>query len=466
MSGRGHWGSRLGFILAATGSAVGLGNIWKFPYITGTYGGGLFVLVYLVCIALVGVPILIAEVIIGRAAQQSPVGAFESLAPKEDGTIASRMPWAWVGWIGVVAGFVILSFYSVVAGWALHYAFLAGMDTFSPMNAQSIQELFGQVYANPGLNIFWHSVVMGLTVGIVYGGVSGGIETAVRFLMPALLLLMAGLFVEGILQPGFPKAVAFVFEPQVDRLNAEGFLEALGHGFFTLSLGMGAMLTYGSYLRENDDVPGSSFAIAIMDTFVALAACLIIFPVIFTFDLEPAAGPGLVFVTIPVALRQLTGGPILNFVFFALLFFAAMSSAISLLEVVTSTAIDRLKWPRGKATVVVGAVIYGVGIPSALSGGTELFGSGFAELFGKSFFDAFDWLSSALLLPLGGLLIAVYTGWVLPEDLRRAEFGRGSAFAGQYHLWLFFIRYVSPLAILVVFLFSVGIMPKSWLHGG
>ncbi|HJL41056.1 MAG TPA: sodium-dependent transporter [Myxococcales bacterium LLY-WYZ-16_1] len=461
MSNRDHWGSRFGFILAATGSAVGLGNIWKFPYITGTYGGGLFVLVYLVCIALVGVPVLIAEVIIGRAAQQSPVDAFEKLA-HEGGNSRS---WGSIGWLGVVAGFVILSFYSVVAGWAMHYTFLAGVNTFAGMDANSIAELFGSVFANGPLNIFWHTVVMGVTVSIVVGGVSGGIETAVRFLMPALLVLMAGLFIDGMLQPGFSEAVSFVFAPRGESMNAEGFLEALGHGFFTLSLGMGAMLTYGSYLQHDDDVPGACFAIAIMDTFVALAACMIIFPVIFTFGLDVSKGPGLVFVTIPVALRQLTGGPFLNFVFFALLFFAALSSAISLLEVVTSSAIDRLGWTRKKATLWVGVAIYLVGIPSALTGSTDVFGASFEAIFGKSFFDSFDWLSSSVLLPLGGFFVAIYTGWVMPEDRRRAEFARGSKLGNQYPIWLFFIRWVSPVAILIVFLFTVEILPRSWLHG-
>lgn len=452
---RGHWGSRLGFILAATGSAVGLGNIWKFPYITGEYGGGVFVLVYLVCIALVGLPVLIAEVIIGRAAQLSPASAFDELARREG---RKPMPlWGLVGWLGVLSGFVILSFYSVVAGWSLHYTYLAMSNSFSSMDAKQIEALFGQVFASAPINLFWHTVVMGVTVSIVLGGVRGGIETAVKFLMPALLILMAGLFVDGLLQPGFWDGLMFVFAPRAENMTTEGFLEALGHAFFTLSLGMGAMLTYGSYLRTDDDVPGSSFAIAIMDTFVALAACMIIFPVIFSFDdLEPSAGPGLVFVSIPVALSQLTAGPLLNLVFFALLFFAALSSAISLLEVVASTAIDKFGWNRRRATLLVALLIYLVGIPSALTGSTEVFSEGWASIFGKSYFDSFDWLSSAVLLPLGGFLIAVYAGWVLPEDLRRDEFCRGSTFASQYGIWLFFVRWVSPVAILIVFVMTLA----------
>lgn len=454
---RGAWGSRLGFILAAAGSAVGLGNIWKFPYITGVHGGGLFVIVYLVCIGLVGVPVLMAEVMIGRATQRSPVGAFQKLG--------ASSAFGVVGWLGVISGFVILSFYSVVAGWSLHYSVLAATDAFSGLEPGAIDAIFSELYANPGLNLFWHLVVMGITVTVVLGGVSGGIETAVKFLMPALLLLMSAMVVNALFLDGFPEALSFIFAPRVEELSAEGFVEALGHGFFTLSLGMGAMLTYGSYLQEDDDIPSASLIIAVLDTFVALSACLIIFPIIFTSSIEPSAGPGLVFASIPVALSQMAGGSVLSFVFFALLFFAALSSAISLLEVVASSAIDQLGWDRRKATVVVGLAITLLGIPSALSGGTALFGEGWAAIFGKNFFDGFDWLASNVLLPVGGLLIALYTGFAMDAETRRREFCRGSRFAGLYPVWLFVIRWISPVAVLIVFLFSTGILPKSLLKG-
>jgi len=455
---RGHWGSRLGFILAATGSAVGLGNIWKFPYITGHYGGGVFVLVYLACIAIVGVPVLIAEVIIGRATQSSPAAAFEALP-------GPCRRWAWIGWMGVFSGFIILSFYSVVAGWALHYTWLSVTGAFSGLDSEGIGGVFGQVYANGPLNVFWHAVVMLTTVGVVVGGVAKGIETAVKFLMPALLLLMGALMIDAAFQPGFAQALYFVFAPNQGP-SAGGFIEALGHGFFTLSLGMGAMLTYGSYLHKDDDIPSASFIIGLLDTFVALSACMVIFPIIFTFDMEPEGGPGLVFKSIPIALHQMTGGYILSIVFFALLFFAALSSAISLLEVVVSTAIDKLDWDRRPATLLVGALIFFVGIPSALSGSGGFFGDGWASVFfGKTFFDSFDWLSSAVLLPFGGFIIAVFTGWILPDDVRREEFCRGSRFASQYGIWVFFIRWVTPVAMFVVLLFTLGVIPKDVLSG-
>ncbi|NJK89918.1 MAG: sodium-dependent transporter [Myxococcales bacterium] len=452
---RGHWGSRLGFILAATGSAVGLGNIWKFPYIAGHYGGGLFVLVYLACIAVVGVPVLVAEVILGRATQCSPAGAFKTLRGPGSG-------WGWVGWLGVASGFIILSFYSVVAGWSLHYTYLALTSAFADLGSTDIDGLFGRVYAT-GRSTCLHFVVMLLTVGIVVGGVSKGIESVVTFLMPALFLLLAILMFDAMTLDGFDEALSFVFS--VDKgMSAQGFIEALGHSFFTLSLGMGAMLTYGSYLNPDDDIPTASFVIGLLDTVVALSACMIIFPVIFTFGIEPSAGPGLVFKSIPIALNQMPAGNLLLIAFFALLFFAALSSAISLLEVVVSSAIDQLDWSRARATLTLGAAILVLGVPSALSGSTALFSDTWASVFfGKTFFDSFDWLSSAVLLPLGGFLIAMFAGWFLPEEVRRREFTRGSRFASQYPIWLFFIRWVTPVAMIVVFLFSVGILPKDLL---
>ena len=333
MTARGQWGSRLGFVLAAAGSAVGLGNIWKFPYITGENGGGLFVAIYLVCILLVGAPIMVAEILLGRATQQSPVKAFEAVSGR--GTM-----WQLVGLMGVITGFVILSYYSVVAGWSLHYVMLSVLGTFNGMEAEAIGQVFNDVYASPGINLGWHVVFMIVTVGIVYTGVGKGIEAAAKILMPALFVLMGVLLVDAFFQPGFGAAFDFLFKPHTDKLTAAGVLEALGHSFFTLSLGMGAMLTYGSYLQKSDDALAASGLITLLDTGVAIVACLILFPITFSFGMEAQAGPGLVFVSIPAALSKMTGGQLLSVAFFFMLFFAALSSGISLLEVVVSTIID------------------------------------------------------------------------------------------------------------------------------
>ena len=454
---RDHWASRLGFVLAAAGSAVGLGNIWKFPYITGEYGGGLFVLIYLVCIALVGAPIMIAEVIIGRATQCSPVGAFSQ---------SPHLPRAWslVGWMGVLTGFIILSYYSVVAGWSMHYIWLSVSRAFIGLDSSQIGAIFGEVHGSAELNVFWHFAFMIVTTVIVMRGVSKGIENASKILMPALMALLVVLLVDAVFQPGFPKALYFLFAPHAEKLSGAGIMEALGHSFFTLSLGMGGMLTYGSYLSSNTDIVKSSLLVSLLDTVVALAACLVLFPIIFTVGMDSQSGPGLVFQSIPIALMQITGGYFLSIVFFILLFFAALSSAISLLEVVTATMIDQLGWARAKAAVFAGVVVLVVGIPSALSGVTgSVFNERWASIFGKTFFDSFDWLASSVFLPLGGLCITLYVGWVMPENIRRNEFCQGSVFKSQYPIWLVFVRFIAPTGILLLFLFSLGILPKEWL---
>ncbi len=396
---RARWGTKVGFVLAAAGSAVGLGNIWKFPYIAGENGGGAFVLIYLVAIALVGFPIMIAELVIGRSTESSPVVAFEKMAGKQSN-------WKAVGWMGVITGFIILSYYSVVAGWSLNYFLMSLCDFLHDKSPEEINSLFGKLYTSGDMSIFWHAVFMLLTIGIVLGGVKSGIEKWSKILMPVLFAILVVLVVRSIFMPGFIRGVSFVFAPDTSKLTAAGVLEAVGHAFFTLSLGMGAMLTYGSYLNKKTDLVKASLVVCSLDTLIALMACLIIFPVVFSFGLEPSAGPGLVFKTIPVVFSQMTGGSLLAILFFALLAFAALTSAISLLEVVTSHFIDSFGWTRKKAVLIPGALIFLFGVPSALSGSGGLFGS-WEGVVGKNFFDTMDYLASNWMLPIGGLLMAV-----------------------------------------------------------
>lgn len=448
---RGTWGSRFGFVVAAAGSAVGLGNIWKFPYITGVNGGGAFVLVYLACIALVGLPILIAEILLGRATQGSPVAAFRQLTRKGS-------PWVGTGWLGVAAGFVILSYYSVVAGWAIHYTFLALTNHFNEVGeAKAIAKIFTDLVGNPGLNIGYHGAFLVLTVAVVIGGVKAGIERWSRILMPFLGMILVGMLVYATGLDGFGRALGFVFGGRFSDLHAAGFLEALGHAFFTLSLGMGAMLTYGSYLPKETSIPKSALWVALLDTVIALLASMVIFPITFTHGIEPAAGPGLVFQSLPIAFSQMPAGYPLSILFFVLLVFAALTSAISLLEVVASTFIDVYGWTRRKATLSTGAVIFVCGIPSALSGGS-FFGSGFAEFFwGKTFFDVMDYLSSNWMLPLGGLFVSLYSGYALKQETSVGEFG-GAAAAPLHTVWRATVRYLAPAAVLMVMLKSSGIL--------
>ena len=449
-----HWQSSLGFIAAAAGSAVGLGNIWKFPYITGQNGGGTFVLFYLLCIVLLGFPIMVAEVMVGRTTQSSPVRAYSRLSQH------SRW-WQAVGLLGVITGFIILSYYSVVAGWGLHYLLLSLVDGFPKNNQpQAYADLFESLHQSLGLNIWWHSVFMGLTMATVLKGVRGGIERVAKWGMLALLGMLLGLAIYSSTLPGFSPALEFVFG-QSAKFTWTSALEALGHAFFSLSLGMGAMLTYGSYLQRHDDVVSTSLAIATADTLIAIGSCLVLFPITFSVGLEPTAGPGLVFINIPTALLQLSFGHIGLFVFFLLLCFAALTSAISLLEVTTAFLIDSWGWSRRVAAISCGALIYLLGIPSAVSGGDGFWGEGLKQILGMTWFDTVDYLASNWLLPLGGIGISLFVGWRINPQQRKIEFRDGSwlgSLSWFYWLWVFFLRWLAPIAIAFVMLHALGLL--------
>jgi len=442
---RGRWSSRLGFIMAAAGSAVGLGNIWKFPYVTGMHGGGAFVLFYLFCIALIGVPLMVSEMIIGRHTRKGPVGAFRRLK----GGV-----WELVGWLGVCAGFVILSYYSVVAGWTVSYLWLALQGTFSQQHAQQVPQLFSGLLSSDLSQLFWQALFMAMTVLIVIGGVKKGLERANRVLMPVLFLILVGLAGFGLVSPGGARALDFLFAPDWSKLDPPAMLEALGHAFFSLSLGMGAILTYGSYAAEEISIPKVAITVSAMDTLVALLSGLAIFPIVFSYGMAPAAGPGLVFKTLPILFSQMPGGSVIAVLFFLLLVFAALTSAISLLEVVVAYYCDERKWDRRRATVVMGLVIFAIGVPSALSSNLlkdwQLIGE-------RNFLDSVDFIATNYLLPLGGLLITLFAGWVLTPSVAKAELTKGAAVSWFYPLWRFLIRYVSPVLVALVLLNKLGL---------
>ena len=449
-----QWHSSIGFIAAAAGSAVGLGNIWKFPYITGENGGGTFVLFYLLCIIVLGVPIMIAEVMVGRTTQSSPVRAFKRLSPRHSG-------WQIVGVLGIFAGVLILSFYSVVAGWGLHYLYLSVVNGFTQSNdPQAYADLFDSLVQSVRLNIWWHSVFMGLTIVVVLRGVRGGIERFADWGMLALLLLLAGLAVYAATLPGFMPGIKFVFGFS-KTFTWKSALEALGHAFFSLSLGIGVMLTYGSYLKRQDGIVGTSIIIAIADTVVALGSCLVLFPIAFSVGLEPGAGPGLIFINLPIALLQLPFGRIGLLLFFLLLLLAALTSAISLLEMAVAFLIDSLGWSRSVAAATMGGFIYLLGIPSALSGGNGFFGKGLEQIIGMNWFDAADYLASNWLLPLGGIGISLFVGWGMNFEQRFNEFQAGSTVGSiprLYSSWLAIIRWLCPLVIVLVMLYNLKIL--------
>lgn len=442
----GQWSSRWAFIMAATGSAVGLGNIWRFPYITGEYGGGAFVLMYLGCVLMVGIPIMMAEVMLGRRGRQSPINTMVALA-KEEGLSPA---WRYLGWMGVVAGFLILSFYSVVAGWTLEYIFHAGSGSFLTATDGEIGEKFDTLLRDPGQLLAMHTLFMALTIVVVAMGVRSGLERAVKFLMPALFILLLIMVGYAMSTDGFQEGLYYLFYPDWSKLSGEGFLAALGQAFFSLSLGMGAIMVYGSYLPSDASIGHTSVSIALADTLVAIMAGLAIFPLVFAYGLETGSGPGLIFVTLPIAFGQMPYGQLFGTVFFILLLFAAWTSSISLLEPAVAWLVENRGIARPKSAAIAGLIAWTLGIGSVLS--FNLWQD--YKLFDKTYFDIMDYVTSNILLPLGGLLIAVFTAWLMSRKAIVAELGLGEGLIFQ--TWLFVVRYVAPVGVVIIFLHAVG----------
>lgn len=442
----GQWSGRWAFILAATGSAVGLGNIWKFPYITGENGGGAFVLVYLVCIAIVGIPIMMAEILLGRRGRSTPINSMRRLTTE----VGASGWWQAIGWFGMLAGFIILSFYSVIAGWAISYIPAMGSGAFAGADADFVANQFGELLSSPWVLMFWHTLFMVMTMAVVMRGVRNGLEKAVRFLMPALFALLILMVGYSMSMGEFMHGVSFLFSPDFSQLTSTGVLIALGHAFFTLSLGMGAIMIYGSYLPSDISITKTTFIIAGTDTLVALLAGLAIFPIVFANGLEPGAGPGLIFQTLPIAFGQMPMGSFFGLLFFVLLTFAAWSSAISAIEPAVTWLIENRGMSRKAASVLAGLVTWTLGIGTVLS--FNVWSE--ATLFGKTFFDILDFVASNILLPLGGLLIAVFAAWLAPKILTQDELGLGDT--RGYHIWRFLARYITPVAVILVFLNAIG----------
>ncbi len=447
IGGRESWTTRLGFILAAAGSAVGLGNIWRFPYITGMNGGAAFIVIYLIAIIIIGYPLMVTEMSLGKKTQRNPVGAFKAMAPNS--------PWWLVGALGVFTGFVILSYYSVVAGWALAYIFksIAG---FAP--GMDFVEMF---YTTIGVDIgdgpniitpiIWHLVFMALTVGIIASGVVRGIQRWVKILMPVLFILLLVLVVRSVTLPGASAGLAFYLSPDFSAISGQTFLDAIAQSFFTLSLGMGAIITYGSYLGKDTTIGDNGGWVVGLDTGIAIIAGFAIFPAVFALGMEPGAGPGLTFITLPAVFAEMPAGSFFGFLFFLLLSIAALTSAISLLEVVVAWLVDEKGWTRAKASVLMGIIIFLVGIPTSL--GYNVLG-GFSFL-GMDVLDTYDWFANALFLPIGGLLTAIFVGYVW-QAKKAQEFANdppGSIPIGDWYGIL--IKYIVPLAIILVLIFGL-----------
>ncbi|MBW3226236.1 sodium-dependent transporter [Marinobacter adhaerens] len=448
---RGLWSSRLAFILAATGSAVGLGNIWKFPYVTGENGGGAFVLVYLLCIAVVGIPIMMAEVMIGRRGGRSPVKSLSLIAEHD----RLKPAWKLVGAIGILAGFLILSFYSVIGGWAISYVGTTASGQLAGQSADTVGAIFSGLLSDPTKLLAWHTLFMAMVMVVVVRGVRSGLERAVSILMPALFVLLLIVVGYAMTTGHFGQAAAFLFQPDFSKLTTSGILVALGHAFFTLSLGMAVMMAYGSYLPKNISIAKTSITVSVIDTGVALLAGLAIFPIVFANGLEPGAGPGLIFQTLPLAFGQMPMGSLFGTLFFVLLIFAAWTSGISLLEPIVEWLEERKGMNRTVSTLGAGFVCWGLGIASILSLNlwSDFAPLGFVPMLeGKTIFDLLDFFTANIMLPLGGLLVALFAGWVMSRQAMERELALSPA---MFNLWLITVRFITPVAVAVVFIYNL-----------
>lgn len=446
-SDRGQWGSKLTFVLAAAGSAIGLGNIWRFPYTAGESGGGAFVLIYLFFVVVIGMPVLFAELSIGRRTQRNPVGAFKALTKEKI--------WPWVGGLGVATGFGILAFYSVIAGWTVGYLYKAVTTGFgSGLNMDESTAVFSGLIGDPIQALVLTALFLIITIIVVRGGISGGIERTTKILMPLLFVILLILAVRAITLPGGMEGVEYLFKPDFSRITVSVVMNALGQALFSMSLGMGAMITYGSYFPKTENLHSAGVAVAFFDTFIAILSGLIIFPALFAVGGEPNAGPGLVFVVLPTIFGSLPAGNLFAIAFYALLAIAALTSTISLLEVVVSYFVDERGWARSKAAWLLGAACFVLAVPSALSQGA----TGFLTTFlgpGLDFLSVQNILWGNYSLSIGAIAVCLFAGWKwgIPKLMESLEEGGyplpGSSVVG------FLVRYVCPVAVLLILIFMI-----------
>lgn len=427
--------------MAAAGSAVGLGNIWRFPYITGKYGGGAFVLVYIAIVIIIGASLMLAEFAMGRRAKLDAVGTFRKLGGGA---------WPIVGWMGFFCAFVILSYYAVIAGWTLAYMFKSFGGLMEAAAAGKSGDVFGAFVSDPVQAIAYHCAVMALVIAVVYRGVSSGIEKSCKILMPALFVILLLLIVRSITLPGAGAGLSFYLKPDFSKISGEMMLTAAGQCFYSLSLAMGVMITYGSYLGKHEYMPKVCTTVVLLDSAVAIMAGLVIFPAVFAFGVDAGSGPGLTFVTLPTVFAKMPLGALFSFAFFALLFVAAITSAFSLLEVVVAFGIDELKWPRAKSTLVMGIAIALAGIPSALSVGGH-----FPQIAGKDFLDAMDFITNNAVMPIGGMLTTFFVGWIWVKGAKEEVTNFGEHDFPLYNAWLWICRVVAPLCLALLFITGI-----------
>ena len=446
-SGRDSFSSQFGIIAAAAGSAIGLGNIWRFPYVLGENGGGAFLFIYLAFVLAIGIPVMLSEFVIGRSTQRNPIGAFLKLAPGK--------PWFLIGIMGVGAAFMILSFYAAVAGWTLEYLYQSVVNGFTGKSPAQLSEMFDAFREGSWRPIIWFLVFMILTGSIVISGIKNGIEKYTKILMPVLLVILIVLIIRSLTLPGAGEGMRFLFKPDFSKITADTILEALGQAFFSLSIGMGTLITYGSYIRKEDRVGGAAISVSLADTFIAILAGMAIFPAVFAFGIDPAAEEGLVFITLPNIFQQMVGGYFFSLLFFVLLAVAALTSTISVLEVVVAYFVEELGMNRKTATVLATGLISILGVLAAGSWGwfRNL------RLFGNNVFGLLNFASANILLPLGGFFIVIFVGWFMGRKAVRAEISNeGSLKARLWPVFIFLVRFVAPIAIAVVFMNGIGLI--------
>ncbi len=449
---RASFGSKLGVILASAGSAVGLGNIWRFPFETGNHGGAAFILVYIGCVLLMGIPIMIAEFVIGRRSCANTARAYQILAP---GT-----HWRWVGRMGVLAGFLILSYYSVVAGWTLEFIGEAATNSFAGKTADGFIAAFNSFTGHPWRPALWLVVFLLATHFIVVRGIEKGIERASKIMMPMLLLLLLILAVCSVSLPGAGKGIEFLLRPDFSKVNGDVLLGAMGQAFYSLSLGMGCLCTYASYFRNDTNLPKTAFSVGCIDTAVAVLAGIIIFPAAFSVGIQPDAGPSLLFITLPNVFQQAFGGlpvvaVVLSVMFYVLLALAALTSTISLHEVVTAYLHEEFSMTRNRAAWLVtgGCIVLGIVCSLSLGIGKEY------TLFGMTLFDLFDFVTAKIMLPAGGLFISLFAGWYLDKKILWEEISnRGTLKVSVYRILVFILKFVSPVAIAGIFINELGLL--------
>lgn len=448
MQHRGAWKNRWTFMLATAGSAIGLGNIWKLPYMIGVNGGSAFVLVFIACIFFVGIPLMMTEIMLGRRAQKNPFNAMQQLAKE-----ANASPiWKYLGAMGMIAGVLILGFYSVIGGWVLSYITFAIKDGFESITATQSTQHFSQLLSSPLTLVFWHSLFMVMTMGVVARGVNSGLEKANNILIPALFSILLILLGYSMSVGDMQAAFQFMFNPDFSKITPVAVLSALGHAFFSLSLGMGSVMVYGSYLQRNVSIANTTICIAVADTLLGLLVGLAIYSLVFANQLTPNAGPGLIFQTLPIAFGHMPLGDLFAALFFILVAFAAWTSAISLVEPTIAWVVENSSIKRTHATTALGLIIWLVGISVSLSFNIW---SDVKIAFGLGIFDSLDKLTSTILLPLGGLLMAIFAGYVMKQHHRQDELNLGSRY---YLAWKITNNIVAPLAILMVFLYLLGLV--------